>query len=162
MAVLTEDETFAADAINVIPAQQAGAIARRAGLADDSGWCPVVADSLASTRVADVHVLGDAIIAGDMPKSAYVANSQARICADAILADFAGASRREARFRSACWSQLGPDNAIKVGASYEVGTNGISGFDGFRSELDESDSTRAATAREALDWYSAITRELFG
>jgi NADPH-dependent 2,4-dienoyl-CoA reductase/sulfur reductase-like enzyme len=161
MEVVTEDETFKADCVNVIPAQQAGAIARRAGLADASGWCPVAADTMASTLAPDVHLVGDAIIPGDMPKYAFAANSQAKACVNAILADLAGRRRFEPRLRNTCWSLLGPDNAVRVGADYQATADGIKTVHGFLSELDESDAVRAATAREALGWYSGIIEEVF-
>jgi len=59
----------------VIPAQQAGGIARSAGLADESGWCPVDQRTFESTVHKGVHVIGDACVAGKMPKSGYAANS---------------------------------------------------------------------------------------
>ena len=60
-----------ADVINFIPPQHAGAIARDSGLADEAGWCPIKAHNFASERMPDVHVLGDAAIAGAMPKSGF-------------------------------------------------------------------------------------------
>jgi NADPH-dependent 2,4-dienoyl-CoA reductase/sulfur reductase-like enzyme len=86
MTVTTEDETHRAAVINIIPAQAAGAIAQRAGLADESGWCPIVPATMQSRIHPDIHVLGDSCIAGDMPKSAFSANSQAKVCAMAIRA----------------------------------------------------------------------------
>ncbi len=55
--------------VNVIPPQFAGAIARNSGLANTTGWCPVNPTTFESTLVKDVYVLGDASIAGAMPKS---------------------------------------------------------------------------------------------
>src|SRR5262245_42964397 len=56
---------------NVIPPQQAGRIAGLAGIADQSGWCPIDPVTFESKRVPNLHVVGDAIIAGGMPKSAF-------------------------------------------------------------------------------------------
>ncbi len=69
------DEIKAA-VLNVIPPQRAGKIAQTSGLADEKGWCPVDAKTFESTKAKGVHVIGDACIAGAMPKSAYSANSQ--------------------------------------------------------------------------------------
>jgi len=161
MEVKTADESFKADAVNVIPPQTAGVIAINAGLADDSGWCPVHADSLASTLVDNVHLVGDAIIPGDMPKSAFSANSQAKVCANAIVADLAGKRRFAPRFRNTCWSLVASEHAIKVGASYEATPEKIKKRDGFLSSMDESDAVRASTAREANGWYSGFTKDVF-
>lgn len=162
MEVVTPAETFTADAVNLIPPQKAGLIAHRAGLVDDSGWCPVDAASFASTRAEGVHLVGDAIIAGDMPKSAFSANSQARVCVNAILADLAGSEPPEPGFANTCWSLVAPDDAVKVGASYAVVDGKISSSGGFLSELDDPQEVRFANARDAEGWYEAITQEMFG
>ena len=43
-----------------------------------------------------VHVIGDAAIAGAMPKSAFAANAQAKVCAAAVLEPSCRARRRGA------------------------------------------------------------------
>ena len=40
-AIKTAGETFNANVANIIPPQIAGELAQRAGLADQSGWCPI-------------------------------------------------------------------------------------------------------------------------
>lgn len=161
-AVMTEDETFEAAVANVIPPQSAGRIARDAGLADESGWCPVVPATLASRLQPNVHLVGDAINPGDMPKSAFSANSQAKVCANAVLADLLGSKAFKPRFRNTCWSLVATDNAVKVGASYEATEEKIAKTEGFISAADESDELRAETAQEARGWYEGITKDIFG
>jgi len=77
-----------ADVLNVIPPQRAGAIAAAAGvITANDRWCEVDFLTFESIRVKDVHVLGDAIqTAPLMPKSAHMANQQAKVCAAAIVA----------------------------------------------------------------------------
>jgi NADPH-dependent 2,4-dienoyl-CoA reductase/sulfur reductase-like enzyme len=81
-----------ADVANVIPPQKAGAIADAAGVVTANGrWCEVDFLTFESIKVANVHVLGDAIqTAPLMPKSAHMANQQAKVCAAAIVALMAG------------------------------------------------------------------------
>ena len=67
-----------ADVLNVVPPQSAGAIALKAGLANKDGWCPIDQKTFESTLHKDIYVLGDAAIAGKMPKSGYAASSQAK------------------------------------------------------------------------------------
>ncbi|HQW38404.1 MAG TPA: NAD(P)/FAD-dependent oxidoreductase [Usitatibacteraceae bacterium] len=76
----------AADVMNVIPPQRAGAFAREAGLADAGGrWCGVDFLTYESKAVPGVHVLGDSVAAAPgMPKSGHMANQQAKVCAGAI------------------------------------------------------------------------------
>ena len=81
MTLSTDFDTYDADVANVIPPQKAGEIAERAGVADQTGWCPIDPLDFSSTLQPDIHVLGDATIAAPMPKSAFSANLQAKLCA---------------------------------------------------------------------------------
>lgn len=162
MTVTTEDEIFEAAVANVIPAQRAGAIAHQAGLADDSGWCPIVPATMQSRLNADIHVLGDACIATDMPKSAFSANSQAKVCAMAIRAALTGAEAFPPRFRNTCWSTVAPDDAMKIGANYEATEDKIASVDSFVSAVGETPEVRRQTRAEADAWYASITADIFG
>src|SRR5215208_6003138 len=53
---------------NVIPPQRAGRIAEAAGAADRTGWCPIDPTSFESKLQPNIHIIGDASIAGAMPK----------------------------------------------------------------------------------------------
>ena len=94
--VKTDLATYKAALANVIPAQMAGKIARDAGLADQSGFCPIDPENMRSKVDANIFVVGDACIPGDMPKSAFSANSQAKVAAMIIRAELtqSRASRR--------------------------------------------------------------------
>ena len=83
-----------------------------AGLASGHGWCPVKPDTFESTLVANVHVIGDACIAGAMPKSASAAHSQALQCARAIVASLREQELPPPEFDSVCYSLLGRDRAL--------------------------------------------------
>ena len=77
-----------ADVLNVVPPHGAGALARRAGLitANDR-WCGVNWLTMESTKVAGVHVLGDATLSASlMPKSGHMANQHAKVAAAAVIA----------------------------------------------------------------------------
>ena len=162
MSVTTADgETIEADVVNVIPPQKAGAIAHAIGLADDSGWCPVGAEDMASTLVDNVHVLGDASIAGDMPKSGFSANSQAKVVAMSIRAALTGSRKFPSTFRNTCWSTAAPEDSFKVGANYKPEDGKITSFDGFISQPGESAELRAQTRLEADGWYDSISKDIF-
>ncbi len=163
MTVTNEDgEVFAADVINCIPPQQAGAIAAAAGATDDSGWCPVEPASMASTVLADVVVLGDAAIAGDMPKSGFSANSQAKVAAMVLRHELTGSRLFPVRYRNTCWSTTAPADTVKIGANYEPRDGKITAFDGFVSEVGESVELRREQRLEADAWYASIIAETFG
>jgi len=64
MTLTTDFTTHKADVANVIPPQNAGQVAGLAGVADRTGWCPIDPVSFASTLQPNIHVIGDAAIAG--------------------------------------------------------------------------------------------------
>ena len=65
-----------------------------AGVADRTGWCPIDPATFESKLVPGIHVIGDAAIAGAMPKSAFAANAQAKTCAAAVARLLDGRARR--------------------------------------------------------------------
>ncbi len=163
MTVTTEDgDVIQADVVNCIPAQQAGAIAQAAGATDESGWCPVAPESMASTILPDVVVLGDASIAGDMPKSGFSANSQAKVAAMVLRHELTGSRLFPVRYRNTCWSSTAPEDTVKIGANYEPRDGKITAFDGFVSAVGESDELRREQRAEADAWYASIIAETFG
>jgi hypothetical protein len=161
MTVTIDGSVEKVDVCNVIPGQRAGQIAFAAGVTDGN-WAPVSAYDMSSKIDADITVLGDAAAQGAMPKSGFSANSQAKVASNAILAALTGSRAFPARYSNTCWSLLDTDNGVKVGASYEASDDGIVATDSFVSQLGESDDVRAETYRESLDWYEAITSDMFG
>jgi sulfide dehydrogenase [flavocytochrome c] flavoprotein chain len=108
--VETEAGVYKADMINLIPPLKAGKIALDMGLADKSGWCPVNQKTFESTIHPNVHVIGDSCIAGQMPKSGYSANSQAKVVALQIKALLAGQEPLEPAFQNTCYALAGRDD----------------------------------------------------
>ncbi len=148
------------DVANVIPLQSAGRIALRTGLAKGD-WCPVNPENFSSALVKDVYVLGDAAIATDMPKSAFSANSQAKVAANDILAELAKGERFPSRFRNTCWSLVAPDDSVKVGANYAPKEGRLDPSGSYVSKPGEDAATRAQNYQESVGWYSAITADMF-
>jgi sulfide dehydrogenase [flavocytochrome c] flavoprotein subunit len=122
MAVMVEGlEEVKGDVINVIPPQRAGQIAVAAGLVgDDKNWCPVNQTTFESTKQANIHVIGDACIAGPMPKSGYSANSEAKVCAMNIVALMNGKETTELSGINTCYSYITDKDAVSVAAVYAV------------------------------------------
>jgi len=144
---------------NVIPRQAPGMLAVDAGLAAGHGWCPVVAETFESTLVANVHVIGDACIAGAMPKSASAAHSQAVRCARAIAASLRGQELPPADFESVCYSLLGRDRALAIHGRFDVADGEIRQVD----NAPDADANNAqAQAQHASQWYDTIVAESFG
>ncbi len=117
--VKTAFDRVASDVLNVIPPQRAGQLAQAAGLANvDGRWCEVDFLSYESKVLPRVHVIGDAIDAG-LPKSAYMANAQAKICAQAVYALMQGQAPDPApAFANTCYSFVDDRQAMHISTLY--------------------------------------------
>jgi sulfide dehydrogenase [flavocytochrome c] flavoprotein subunit len=160
MVIETEGETFKADAACVIPAQKAGVIAMTAGVTDGD-WAPIDPASMRSKADPNIYVLGDASIASAMPKSAYSANSQAKVAVNAILSELTDASMVPAQYNNTCWSLIAPNDSVKVGAAYKPGTESIEAASTFISQTGEDSATRKANYEDSVGWYSAFSADMF-
>lgn len=161
MTVDVDGEVMSVDVCNVIPAMKAGRIADIAGVTDGN-WAPVNAADMSTKADPDVYVLGDASAQGDMPKSGFSANSQAKVCANAVRGALTGSRVFPAKFANTCWSLIDTDDGIKVGATYEATDEKIAKVDGFISQTGEDAAMRAATYQESVGWYAGITADMFG
>lgn len=163
-SVYTEFERYRPDVANIIPPQQAGAIAQRAGLTNPQGWCPVDYRTFESTLAANIHVLGDACSAEPMPKSGFAANSQGKICAFAIVNALNGERVLDPVLMNTCYSLLSTSYAVSVAGVYrmkEAALYAVPGAGGV-SPLGAPELTRKQEADYARGWYRAIIRDVFG
>jgi len=164
MTLVTDFTNHKATVANVIPPQRAAAIAQKAGVADRSGWCPVDPVTLESKLIPNIHVIGDAAIMGAMPKSAFSANAQAKVCAAAVAALLRGEKPAEPRLINTCYSLVAPDYGITVAGVYKP-TDGvladIQGAGGV-SPIDAPSANRALEAQFAEGWFKTLTGEVFG
>jgi sulfide dehydrogenase [flavocytochrome c] flavoprotein chain len=153
-----------ADVLNVIPPQRAGKIAQVSGLADEKGWCPVDMKTFESAKAKGVHVIGDACIAGAMPKSAYSANSQAKVCAAAVVAMLNGGEVAVPSYVNTCYSIAGPDWGISIAGVYKLGQDGkiadVPGSGGV-TPLDAPDWAHKREVEYAHSWYKNIIGDSF-
>jgi NADPH-dependent 2,4-dienoyl-CoA reductase/sulfur reductase-like enzyme len=144
---------------NVIPPQAPAQLAVDADLASGHGWCPVDPLTFESTRVRKVHVIGDACIAGAMPKSASAAYSQALQCARSIAALLQEHELPQAEFDSVCYSLLAQDRALSIHGRFAVDAGEI-------QQLPLPSPTHAPSATEeaalAQRWYQRILADSFG
>jgi NADPH-dependent 2,4-dienoyl-CoA reductase/sulfur reductase-like enzyme len=149
---------------NVIPPQKAGRIAEAAGVADKSGWCPIDPVTFESKVVPGIHVIGDAAIAGAMPKSAFAANAQAKVCAWAIATLLSGATPSTPKLINTCYSLVAPDYGISIAGVYAPSGGQLADVPG-AGGVSAADAPRAARAAEAMyaaAWFRTITSEVFG
>ena len=164
MTLETDFDSHKASVACVIPPQRAGRIAAAAGVADRSGWCPVDPASFESRLVPGIHVIGDAAIMGAMPKSAFAANVQAKVCADAVRAMLAGGAVAEPLLINTCYSLAGPEYGISVAAVYRPVNGQLTEIEGAGgpSPLDAGPDVRRQEAAYSEVWYRTITGAVFG
>src|SRR4249919_1694001 len=138
MTLVTDFARHKADVANVIPPQKAGRIAETAGAADRTGWCPIDPATFESKLQPNIHVIGDASIAGAKPDDPRLINT--------------------------CYSLVAPDYGISVAGVYRPADGQLKDVEGSGgvSPINAPASTRAAEATFANGWFSTITQEVFG
>lgn len=164
MTLHTDFDAVHADVANIIPPQRAAKIALDTGIADRSGWCPIEAASFSSTVASDVHVIGDAAIANAMPKSAFAANAQAKLCALQVSRALRGDAMLDSKLMNTCYSLVTPNYGISVADVYTPAGNSwlaVAGAGG-TSPSEASPNVRQREANYARHWYATITQEVFG
>ena len=162
--LITDFATYKADVANIIPPQRAGHIAEIAGVADQTGWCPIDPVTFESRLQPGIHVIGDAAVAGAMPKSAFAANAQAKICASAVAALLRDETPPPDKLINTCYSLVAPDYGISVAGVYQPVNgqlNDVEGAGGL-SPADARPEFRNLEARYAEAWFRTITAETFG
>ncbi len=162
--LVTDFDKHVAKVANVIPPQKAGRIAEIAGVTDRSGWCPIDPVSFESKLQRNIHVIGDATIAGAMPKSAFTANAQAKVCAAAIGKLLAGQSPGQPKLINTCYSLVAPDYGISVAGVYRNKDGVLTDVEGAGgvSPIDAPRHFRALEATYADGWFRTITSEVYG
>jgi NADPH-dependent 2,4-dienoyl-CoA reductase/sulfur reductase-like enzyme len=160
----TDFASYKPDVANVIPPQRASGIAQLAGVADSTGWCPIDPVTFESRLQPNIHVIGDAAIAGAMPKSAFAANAQAKVCAETITALLHGEAPSPPKLINTCYSLVAPDYGISIAGVYHSVGGQLADVEGAGgvSPLDAPADFRALEAAYAKAWFGTITAETFG
>jgi sulfide dehydrogenase [flavocytochrome c] flavoprotein chain len=162
--LITDFGNHTAKVANVIPPQRAGRIAEIAGAADKTGWCAIDPVSFESRSAPNVHVIGDACLAGAMPKSAFSANAQAKVCASAVAALIAGRSPEQPKLINTCYSLIAPGYGISIAGIYQPKNGVFADVEGAGgvSPADAPGEFRAREADYGQSWFATTTAEVFG
>ena len=124
--VVTDFDQVSGDVLNIIPPQRAGKAAQMVRINNeiislnniDKRWCEVDFLTYESKIAPNVHVIGDSVSAA-LPKSAHIATSQARVCANAIVQLMSGNAPDPAPvFANTCYSYVNDKQAIHVANVY--------------------------------------------
>jgi len=132
-------------------------------IANQTGWCVIDPLTFESAVHKNVHVLGDASIAGGMPKSGFAANSQGKVAALAIVNALNGRPMAAPTYVNTCYSLIAPDYGISVADVYRVTPQGIvpAPNAGGVSPANADATFRANEARYAESWYASMSREIW-
>jgi sulfide dehydrogenase [flavocytochrome c] flavoprotein chain len=160
--IVTDFGNYTAQVASVIPPQKAGRIADIAGAADNTGWCPIDPVSFASKLLPNVHVIGDACIAGQIPKSASAANAQGRACAAVIANLISSKSPETPRLNGACYNTVAPGYAFSLTGIYQPKEGQFAEVEGSTSPVDAPREVRQQEAEKAQNWFKTITVDAFG
>lgn len=160
----TDFDDLKVDVANVIPPQKAGEIAKIAGAVDPSGWCPIDAVTFESRLVPNIHVIGDAAFASPMPKSAFSASLQGKICAAQVARLLKDQAPIDTTLVNTCYSFTGPEQAISVSGVYHNKGGAFTSVPdaGGTSPLGSHSDVRAREAGHARQWFDRIMTESFG
>jgi sulfide dehydrogenase [flavocytochrome c] flavoprotein chain len=107
-------------------------------------------------------VIGDACIAGGIPKSASAANAEAKACADIIVSQIAGKTPPAPKLSGACYNTVAPDYAFSQTGIYQPKDGMFAEIEANNSPADAPREVRAREADRAQAWYKTITVEAFG
>jgi sulfite dehydrogenase len=162
-SVRTEFDTVQGDVLNVVPPHRAGDIAVKAGLiTHNNRWCDVDWLTCESKAVKGVHVLGDATLsAPGMPKSGHMANSQAKVCAAAVVALLNGqAPNASPVVNNTCYSFVSGNEAMHVASVHQwnagqgtiLPVKGAGGVSSARNQME---------AEYAWGWAQNIWADMF-
>ncbi len=157
--------------LNVIPNQKAGAIAATLPL-NAQGFVSVNPLTYAVAGYPNIHVIGDscAVPASDgrgVPKSGHMANSEAKVCADAIVRALAGeAPDTNVTTNSACFSPITSKTASWLSASFNYGdiydaAGNVKGKGMERVDLGESDRINGDNYEDMFTWANSLFADSF-
>ena len=162
--LVTDFGNHTAQVANVIPPQRAGRIATIAGATDNTGWCAIDPVTFESKSAPNIHVIGDACLAGAMPKSAFSANAQAKACASAVATLIAGRTPEAPKLINTCYSLAAPGYGFSVAGVYQPKNGLLADVEG-AGGVSPAEAPRDFRAREAdyaQSWFATITAEVFG
>jgi len=164
--------------LNYIPNQRAAAIGPASSLnrgwpvLNAQGFVPVDPLTYGISSYPNVHVIGDAcaVPASEgkaVPKSGHMANSEAKICADAILRTLnTQALDENITTNSACFSPITATTASWLSANFNYGdiydaAGKVKGKGMHRVDLGEAPKTNGDNYRDMFTWAQGLFADSF-
>ena len=159
----SDGEKIKGDFIHIIPEQQAGKIIFDSKLCN-SDWCKINPQTFQLLNFKDIYVVGDSIDAGDMPKSAFSAESQAKILSLNLVNRILQKAYLDPVFLNTCYSFSSHDRAFSITSWYRLNIkkDKIISLGSSQSSDDGLHDERLRESKEAYGWYESITKTLYG
>ena len=159
----SDGEKINGDFIHIIPEQQAGKIIFDSKLSD-SDWCKINPKTFQLSNSKDIYVVGDSIDAGDMPKSAFSAESQAKMLSLNLVNRILQKTYLDPVFLNTCYSFSSYDRAFSITSWYKLNSakDRIVSLGSSQSSENGLTDERMRESKEAFGWYESITKNLYG
>jgi sulfide dehydrogenase [flavocytochrome c] flavoprotein subunit len=161
-AVKLEFGDVRGDVLNVLPPMKAGNIAAPF-ITVNARWCEVEWLAYEAKAARGAHILGDSILPAPlMPKSATMANAQAKVCAEAIVALANGLPPNPSpTLVNTCYSMVSDKLAIHVSSvhKYDEGERTmktVPGSGGVSAAMNELEGTYTMTWAANI-WADALS-----
>jgi sulfide dehydrogenase [flavocytochrome c] flavoprotein subunit len=159
----SDGEKIDGDFIHIIPEQSAGKIIFDSKLCNGE-WCKINPQTFQLLNFKDIYVVGDSIDAGDMPKSAFSAESQAKILSLNLVNRILEKAYLDPVFLNTCYSFSSYDRAFSITSWYRLNSanDRIVSLGSSQSSEDGLLDERLRESKEAYGWYESITKTLYG
>lgn len=154
---------FKGNLINIIPEQKAGQLLQSSNLVFND-WVEIDPISFSHKNFSNIHVLGDSINAGDMPKSAFSANSQAKICAENLKNKILEKDMVNPTFLNTCYSLASSQHGFSTSSWYRVSSKNskIVSLGSTETRVGMDKKIYKEEMLHSLGWYENIVNEVFG
>ena len=159
----SDGEKIKGDFIHIIPEQKAGKIIFDSELCKND-WCTINPQTFQLLNFKDIYAVGDSVDAGDMPKSAFSAESQAKILSLNLINRILQKPYLNPVFLNTCYSFSSNDRAFSITSWYKLNTmkDRIVSLGSSESSVDGLNNERIRESKEAFGWYESITKTLYG
>ena len=115
------------------------------------------------TNFKDIYVVGDSINAWDMPKSAFSANSQAKVLSLNLINRILEKDYIDPVFLNTCYSFSKDERAFSISAWYRLNSSAdrIVSLGSSESQVKLNSSERIKEAKHAYGWYKTLVNDIF-
>ncbi len=170
---INANQTYKGKVINAIPTHKAGDIIFKVnGLANnpvigtragsENKWAVVNVLTYESTAVPYVHVIGDACFTANQPKAGHIANTEAKVCAAAIIELFkdpGGSTVNQTPVtNSSCFTPITKTTASWLSVVYKYQSGAMMPVGGAATE---SNGATSENYEDMLKWFKNLMSDTF-